>query len=248
MVADARRLAALALAVCLTGCATTGARPLSARFITEGTPSVDLGGMAPAKPAAARTRLRPSSRDYAISYDVSRPGGGASALETRDGALRNAVLEVQLMPSAGSHLRLAQAYLKAGITDQAFDHLKQSVLLDVRTATAHDLMARMWRDWGLPGNGLADAHRALHYAPTSAAARNTLGTLLLSLGQRREAEAAFREALAVDPRAWFAARNLCDSVMRDGRTKEAIPLCRLAETLEADYRPRRERTPAKVKP
>jgi tetratricopeptide (TPR) repeat protein len=40
----------------------------------------------------------------------------------------------------------------------------------------------MWRDGGFPDRALADAHRALYYAPSSASAHNTLGTVFQALG------------------------------------------------------------------
>jgi tetratricopeptide (TPR) repeat protein len=235
-VTDGRLFAALVLAVSLAGCASAGPRDLSSHFVTQGVPTVDLGGIAPAGPARKAARSRPSSPSHEIVSGIARHGGASSALETQDAGLRAALLEVQLLPTSASHLRAAAAYRKAGITDQAFDHLMQSVRLDAANAAAHDLMARMWRDWGLPGTGLVEAHRAIYYAPRSAAARNTLGTLLSALGQRQEAEQAFRAATAVEPDAWFAARNLCDIVMRSGRTKEAIPLCQRADALESAHR------------
>ena len=42
---------------------------------------------------------------------------------------------------------------------------------------------RVWRDWGLPALALGDAHRAIYYAPQSASARNTYGTVMQALGQ-----------------------------------------------------------------
>jgi lipoprotein NlpI len=55
---------------------------------------------------------------------------------------------------------------------------------------------------------MADASRALYYAPKSAAAHNTMGTLLSAVGQQDAARRAFETALALDPSASFARENL----------------------------------------
>jgi len=74
---------------------------------------------------------------------------------------------------------------------------------------AYDARARIWRDWGFPQLGMPDADRAIYYAPRSAAAQNTQGTLLAALGRFDEAQRAFEKAIALDPEASFARTNLC---------------------------------------
>ena len=56
--------------------------------------------------------------------------------------------------------------------------------------------------------GLGDAYRAVYYAPGSAAAHNTLGTLLAASGRWAAARVEFGRALALDPSAAYAAHNL----------------------------------------
>src|SRR4029079_11227028 len=109
-----------------------------------------------------------------------------------------------------------------GVLDRAYDHLRTAAGIDPDNALVNDGLARLWRDWGLPGMGLVNAHRAVYAAPQSATARHTLGTVLYSLGLRQQAENAFREATALDPHAWYAWQNLCVIAMDDGRTKDAI--------------------------
>jgi Flp pilus assembly protein TadD len=93
----------------------------------------------------------------------------------------------------------------------------------------NDSLARLWRDWGMPELGLASAHRATYAAPRSPTARHTLGTLLYAMGMRQAAESSFRQAVDLDPHAWYAWQNLCTVAMADGRTKDAISLCQRAE-------------------
>jgi Flp pilus assembly protein TadD len=93
--------------------------------------------------------------------------------------------------------------------------------------------ARLLRDWGNPDLGLADAYRAVHLAPQSAAMQNTLGTLLYKLGRRQDAEDRFKQALTLDANAWYALANLCHSSLARGRTREATMQCRQATAVRA---------------
>ena len=93
--------------------------------------------------------------------------------------------------------------------DAAFDHLTAATRLDPRDAAAYDARARIWRDWGFPELGMADSARAVFFAPNSAAAHNTWGTLLAAAGFDAEARREFEAALALDPHAAFARANLC---------------------------------------
>ena len=93
--------------------------------------------------------------------------------------------------------------------DTAFDHLSAATRLDPRDAAAYDARARIWRDWGFPELGMGDSARAVFYAPRSAAARNTRGTLLAAAGWKAEALREFEAALALDPEASFARENVC---------------------------------------
>ena len=51
---------------------------------------------------------------------------------------------------------------------------------------------------------MGDAHRAVYYAPQSAAAHNTLGTIMQALGQDEAARSAYELASALDPKAAYA--------------------------------------------
>ena len=128
--------------------------------------------------------------------------------ETTNDALRAALRTVRERPSALAHLRAAQAYARLEVRDFAMDHYDQAIELDPESAAAYDGRARLWRDWKVPGYAIGDAQRAVYYAPRSAAAQNTLGTVLLLIGSCRLAEAAFERALVLEPSAGYAVENL----------------------------------------
>ena len=114
-----------------------------------------------------------------------------------------------LLRTAEHHRAVADEYRRLKILDAAFDHLSAATRIDPRDAAAYDARARIWRDWGVPELGLADSARAVYYAPRSAEAHNTRGTLLAAAGMRTEAAREFEAALRIDPGATFARTNLC---------------------------------------
>src|SRR5690242_16545811 len=83
-VVSVRLCAAVAAAVLVGACASTGQPPLASRFVHQGVPTVDLGGEL-LRPVKAPRRPK---ADYAIRYDVARSGGTSSALEASDPQLR----------------------------------------------------------------------------------------------------------------------------------------------------------------
>ena len=141
-------------------------------------------------------------------YPAAAQAMGAT-VEASDPKLSAALLALTMSPTATGHRAAADEYLRLGIRDTAFDHLTAAIRLDPRDAAAYDAKARIWRDWGFPRLGMADAARAVFYAPHSAAAHNTWGTLLAAAGEQVEARRQFEQALALDPGATFAVANLC---------------------------------------
>jgi tetratricopeptide (TPR) repeat protein len=217
-------VAIAAAAATLGGCAAKS-QTLADRFITHGEAVSDFGGRMPRvskRPVTAQPnadRIAEVSRYYPSNADVDH----------RDPRLKSALAALAVAPTLVNYVEVAQAYQNLGILDQAYDNLQHAAAIDTMSATANDGLARLWRDWGLPQFGLSNAHRAVYTAPRSATARHTLGTLLYALGMRQEAEKAFRDAVALDPHAWYAWQNLCTVVMAEGRTKDAIPLCQRAD-------------------
>jgi tetratricopeptide (TPR) repeat protein len=131
-----------------------------------------------------------------------------ATVESQDAALSAALLTLRLRPSAARHRDVATEYRRLGISDAAFDHLTAATRLEPGDAAAYDELARIWRDWGFPQMGMADAARAVFYAPKSAETHNTRGTLLAAMGQTEAARRDFETALSLDPEAQYAADNL----------------------------------------
>jgi tetratricopeptide (TPR) repeat protein len=156
----------------------------------------------------------------------------APTVESTNPQLSAALLEAAVSPRAASFRRVGIEYRRVGVLDQAHDYFTRAVKLDPADAASHEALARIWRDWGTPQMGLADAYRAVHYAPDSPSAANTLGTMLQALGYVADAKAWYGRALALDPTAWYALNNLCYAAIM---TRElAIDMCQAAVTAAPD--------------
>lgn len=210
-----------------TACASSAAPTLAGRFVRHGTPAVDLGGPRPASMRSVdRNALLRATRDA-----VSAPRVVTGSLESSDPRLQGALTRLFQAPTPENYLDVADAYLGHGVRDRAHDYLTRSLSTNGADARVYDALARLWRDWGQPGEALGHAHRAAYLAPQSAVAHNTLGTILYRLGQIADAETSFTRALAADPTAWYAMANLCHVSMNTGRTRAAIAQCRMATAL-----------------
>jgi tetratricopeptide (TPR) repeat protein len=132
----------------------------------------------------------------------------SSSIEDEDAGLREASLALSIAPTAENHLRVARGYARLHILDTAYDHFTAAIRLAPRSAAAYDGRARIWRDWGYTSPALKDVYRAMYFAPRSPEPVNTLGTILLKMGEISAARDAFHKALSLDPRAEYARRNL----------------------------------------
>jgi len=159
----------------------------------------------------------------------ARPARQAvTTIESADARLRDA-LAAELVEPTPEHMRaVAVEYRRLGVFDKAHSYLARALVVAPEDAATHEAIARLWRDSGFPALGLADAHRAVYFAPTSPEARNTLGTVLQALGQRRLARAEYERALTLAPTAPYALNNLCYVSFLDRNIDEAITLCRRA--------------------
>jgi Flp pilus assembly protein TadD len=153
-------------------------------------------------------------------------------LETGDPELVAALALATAQPTAANYDEVAAIYHQRGLLDRAHDYSTRSLRLEPSRAAAHERQARIWRDWGVSHLALADAHRAVYHAPTSASARNTLGTILQSLGHRDAARRAYNMALALDGKAAYAYNNLCYLSFLGGRADRAMLECRIALELD----------------
>lgn len=219
------RLSACLLAAVLGGaCASSGAPTLAGRFVRPGTPSVDMGG-----PRPAPLRLDRNALLRARTTGASVTG---RSLEATDPRLRHALAQLMVAPTAPHYLEVADAYLQRGVFDRAHDFLERSLKVNGPEAATYDALARLWRDWGQPSEGLGHAYRAVHLAPGSPAALNTLGTMLYRLGNTDGARDTFQQALRADGSAWYALANLCHVNMKAGQTALAIAQCQKAAALK----------------
>ena len=151
-----------------------------------------------------------------------------ATVEGSDPRLAAALLAEAILPTPDRHLRVAEEYHRLGVLDSAHARLTRAVQKAPRLARAHDHLARVWRDWGLPGLGLGSAYRAIDSDRRSASAHNTLGTIFDALGRLGEARQAYARAYSLDPTAAWALNNLCYVEFRLGRLNEARSHCEAA--------------------
>jgi tetratricopeptide (TPR) repeat protein len=213
----------LATTIAAAGCAA------SRQSAVRGEPRA-IAASASADQSAAESLEQYVARVRVLSQraGVARARSTVTSVEAADPALRDALDRLTFSATPERHRAVAAAYLRAGIADLSFDHLTQALRLDRTDAAAYDALARIWRDWGFPHLGLTDAHRAVYFAPNSAAARNTLGTLLQALGQTGEARRAYEAAVKLDAQAAYALNNLCTLDLGEGRLADAAITCRRA--------------------
>lgn len=166
-------------------------------------------------------------RELSVQARPSRQQNAAT-LERTDPALVAARLRLETAPTAENHRLVAASYVRLGVFDAAYDHFTAALRLDPRDSASLDGLARIWRDWGFPNQGLGPAYRAIAFAPNAPAPRNTLGTLLVGLGQPAAARMAFERALGLDPGAPYVLNNLCYATVLEGDGARAIARCRAA--------------------
>jgi tetratricopeptide (TPR) repeat protein len=217
--------ALLAASMSVAACASTDPT-LAGRFVRQGKPPIDVGG-----PKLPKTRSVDRRALLNASQAARPPAPVLTSLESTDADLRNALARLVGAPTAAHYLDVANHYLRHGVFDRADEYLNRSLAANGPDAAIYDARARLWRDWGQPGEALGDAHRAAYMAPQSAAAHNTLGTVLYRLGRVSDAKASFTRALQADPTAWYAMANLCHVNMNAGDTKTAINQCHMASAL-----------------
>ncbi len=221
------------LITAVSGCAGRG-RSLSSRFVKPGEPSTsfDLPG------GAAKSAPKPNvTSDYirqvrTLQANARTTISLGNSIESHDPALASALLKLKMLPTAANHREVARAYTTAGITDFAFRHYQAALRIQPCDSSAFEGLARLWRQWGTPELGLSEAHRAVHCRPGSASAYNTLGTVLVALGQLPQAKAAFETAGRLDQRAAFALNNLCYVALQQNDGPAAQQACERALDLE----------------
>jgi len=210
-----RLLAATAALVVSAACAAQHAPGATARLFIRGDPQApappgpfDDPGSAPSQPPVDRPEAaRRAAEAIAAATPSAQPD--VPTLEGEDRVLAAALLDLERGPTAPRHRAAGDAYRRAGVLDKAHEHYTAAIRLDPADAVSWDARARIWRDWGFPNLGLPDARRAVYFAPSSAEAANTLGTIHYVLGQPDAALLAFERAASLAPGAAWARRNLC---------------------------------------
>lgn len=201
----------LALFVCASGCALRSGDTTAPRAPSP----VAHANMSAVRPIERRTSAR--------------------ALEQIDPALAAALQALTARPTAATERRVAGGYLERGVLDTAFDHFSSALRIDRADAVSYEGRARIWRTWGFIERALGEAHRAVFYAPQSASAHNTLGTILQAIGRLDDAARAYERALALDPAAAYAINNLCLVAFEQRAMMRAEALCRQALAVQPDF-------------
>jgi tetratricopeptide (TPR) repeat protein len=213
-----------------TGCAAHGPRATSNPFVTPGKPTLEIGEpLAVAKPLKAAKGSDGSSHPAAKLRPVSNL---LPTIESRDPLLSAALLRLAIAPTAEAHRAVGDRYRVLGILDMAYDHYLRASQIDRTDSAAYEGLARVWRDWGFPDLGAPDASRAVFYAPLSASAHNTWGTVLTATGHRADARREYERAVALDPDAAYAWSNLCYLSFLDGDDARAAIECRTALSVD----------------
>lgn len=156
----------------------------------------------------------------------------STTLEGADPELSTRLRAVRTTPSAQAHRAIADAYLKLGILDAAYQHYTDVIRYAPDDARAHEAVSQIWRGWGYAGLALVSAHRAVWLAPQSPSAHNTLGAALLAAGDVNNAKLRFARAAALAPAHAYPLVNLCLAELRLEHIAEASAQCDLALALD----------------
>jgi protein O-GlcNAc transferase len=171
---------------------------------------------------------------------ASNAGGfGSMAVEAHDPVLSNTLASLTLDRSAGRLVAVGNRYYQLQIRDKAFEYYSEAVALDGTYAAALDGRARVLRDWSFADEALADAQRAARSSPESAAANNTLGTILQALGKHDEAAVVYARSADLDRSAPYAISNLCYLSFLAGRLEDAARDCSDALSRSKGFAPAR---------
>jgi len=217
----------VAVAIVVSGCGLHRAKPADATAAPVAlTPSPD-----------SLERFIAQVRKLSMEARPDKPP--AATIEGSDPRLLAALAAVALSPSIEGLQDVAHEYARIGVNDRAYEYLTRSLARDRRNAAGYDALARLWRDSGFPERGLADAHRAVYYAPASPIAHNTLGTILQLVGAQDAARREFERARQLDPTAVYALSNLCYAWLLDGHGAEAEVACDKALQVNPHFAPAR---------
>lgn len=224
------------MAMLVSGCAAHQSSGLAAKLVrgADGPGGVEWPVAATEGPAldgarpAAQSGPVPSPR---AKYEARE----AAEIESLDPVLQAALEAVDADPTVERLHAVAAAYHRLRVFDGALSYLERARALDPKAAGTYDALARLWRDWGVPAQGLAEAYRAVALAPGSPAVQNTLAILLHEVGEPEGADARFAQVLALDSAAAYALSNRCYSALMQGDHGRALEYCEAALALEPGF-------------
>jgi Flp pilus assembly protein TadD len=219
-----RHLSLLAIAAACLGACGAHREGLNRRFVRPGEASTKASEPAVAPKQSLAEYMR-RVRHLSANARPKPKGTFLPTIEMRDRDLAAALARAAVEPTSAHLRRVAYEYYRLGVKDSAHEYFNRALKADPRDGLAYDGMARIWRDWGLAGLGLADAHRAAYFRPQSPLVHNTLGTVYQALGQPAAARQAYAHAVALDPSAGYALSNLCYLSLLQGRAADAVQEC-----------------------
>jgi Flp pilus assembly protein TadD len=211
------------LATLFTACAGNVRPAVSSLLVKQGKPSVSYDIADPGKGGGSKA-ASPLPRETAFREHTD----SGLTVEGTDKALHAALAKLRKADTVENRLRVAAEYRRLRILDKAYDLVTSVLKLNHRSAEAFEQRAQIWREWGFAPLGLTDAYRAVFIAPRSASARNTLGTLLQSLGNMESARRAYEDASKLDPKAAYAWSNMCYLSLVTGKPDRALTECHIA--------------------
>jgi Flp pilus assembly protein TadD len=229
---------AMSIGIAAGACAPNRKPDLSAVLIKRGEPSFSFDALDHV-PQVNHTRQVPVPSRRATDGSPHPRYSTVATVETTDKALARVLAELRTDESTENHRRAAAEYRRLRILDKAYDHLTAASKLDSECGEVFAERAQIWRDWGFPQLGLSDAHRGVFFAPNSALAVNTLGTLLQAVGARDAARSAYLRVLSLDPDASYALSNLCYLSFLTGHLEQAVTECESAVDRTPELRPAR---------
>ena len=180
----------------------------------------------------------PTNEPMRASTATGGIGSMAIAVEAHDPQLSNAMGWLIVDRSAARLVAVGNRYYQLGIRDKAMDYYSEAITLEDH-AGALDGRARVLRDWGFTDEALGDALRAARLSPESAAAVNTLGTILQALGRPEDAAVVYARAADLDGDAPYAMTNLCYLSFLAGRLDAAARDCASALARSNGFAPAR---------
>jgi len=100
---------------------------------------------------------------------------------------------------ANLHAEVAQAYIDAGLLNEAAEELRKAIGLCPNFADLRLRLANIYREWNEPIAAKLELEQAIAIRPSFVPARVTLGVVLLTLGHTEEAIEQWKKAQELEP-------------------------------------------------